>query len=77
MTPYYAPDPPDIRSTERTGYPWGEPRVPLCPVCGEGCETIYYDKDGEYFACDRCVTARDAWEEPDCTAGWNGGEGDG
>jgi len=75
MSPYYVSDPPDIRNTERTGYPWGEPRVPRCPVCGEECETIYYDKDGEYFGCDQCVKTKDASDESDCFADWGDGDG--
>lgn len=61
------PDHPIIRNMERTGYPDGkEPRCPICPVCGEECETIYKTKNLDIAGCDLCVAAADAWEVPDC-----------
>lgn len=45
-----------------------EPRIdppenpyPICPACGEECNTYYY-KDGEIIGCDQCVDTKDAWE---------------
>lgn len=35
---------------------------PICPVCGEECETLYRDSNGEYVGCDVCVEVKDAWE---------------
>lgn len=35
--------------------------VPICPVCGEECDTLYVDKDGTIFGCDECVKTEDAW----------------
>ena len=36
-------------------------RVPICPVCGEQCETIKR-QDGEVIGCDKCVIDEDAWQ---------------
>lgn len=35
-----------------------------CPVCGEICDTIYMDRNGNVFACDKCVIDQDscAWD---------------
>lgn len=31
--------------------------VPICPVCGRECETIYKDsKSGEIIGCDECIS---------------------
>lgn len=54
-------DAPDIRMTETTGYPV-EVRWPRCPICGQECETIYQNAQGETVGCDNCVEALDAWE---------------
>ena len=63
-------DHPVIENMERTGYPDGkEPHYPVCPVCGEECDTLYTGKDGEVFACDNCVSTKDAWEAPECFPG--------
>lgn len=56
------PDAPDIRRTMDTGYPDVNIRWPRCPVCGQECETIYQNDDGEAVGCDECLTALDAWE---------------
>ena len=37
-------------------------RTPICPICGEECEEIFYDKNHEVCGCENCVTSRDAWE---------------
>lgn len=56
-------DDPIIRSLENTGLPpWGREQ-PVCPVCGEGCDTVYRNADGDTVGCNRCITAYDAWEE--------------
>ena len=41
-----------------------EPKVkyPSCPVCGEECETYYFDKYGDIIGCDQCVITGNAWE---------------
>ena len=54
------PDAPWIRDAENNG--WGDPDPPVCPVCGEECETIYMDMYRNVFACDRCLVEKDAWE---------------
>jgi len=36
-------------------------RVPICPVCGEECETIKR-QEGEIIGCENCVTDEDAWQ---------------
>ena len=35
---------------------------PVCPVCGEECETIYTDINSEVCGCDNCVTEYDSCE---------------
>ena len=57
---------PEITKALRTGYPHGEPKWPICPVCGKECETIYMDRDGEIFACDECLQTENAWECDKC-----------
>ena len=37
-------------------------RVPICPICGEECETIKRDTTGDICGCEHCVTDEDAWE---------------
>ena len=34
---------------------------PICPVCGEECETLYL-QDGNVIGCDSCVSEKNAWE---------------
>lgn len=36
--------------------------VPICPIWGAECETIYKDCTGEIVGCDGCITIVDAWE---------------
>lgn len=60
-------DHPIIENMERTGYLSGkEPECPVCPICGEECDTIYADRSGEIFACDNCVDTKDAWDTEAC-----------
>lgn len=55
------PDHPVIQNMERTGYPDGKaPKMPICPVCGEPCHTVYTNIYGEIFACNGCVSVSDA-----------------
>lgn len=55
-----------IRSLERTGLPpWNDGREPRCPVCGESCNTIYRNAEGDVVGCNECLTAVDAWESLD------------
>ena len=35
---------------------------PVCPVCGEPCETVYTDVNSEVCGCDNCVLSYDAGE---------------
>ena len=40
-----------------------EPKqLPVCPVCGEECETVYTDINAEICGCDNCITKYEAWE---------------
>ena len=51
---------------------------PVCPVCGEECETIYTDINSEVCGCNNCITDYDAWDyyddedgpDPDAERGW-------
>ena len=36
-----------------------------CPVCGEECETVYRNAQGEIVGCNECVERVDAWEALD------------
>lgn len=61
------PDHPSIRNAEWTGYSGSrEADYPICPVCGESCETMYKDRYGAYVGCDVCMEAKDAWIVDDC-----------
>ena len=51
LLPDYRLDPPEA-----------EEFIPLCPVCGKECDTVYLDLDGEVAGCDRCITLKDAYE---------------
>lgn len=54
---------PVIRNMEKTGYPDGKtPKVPICPVCHNVCDTVYVDQNQEIIGCDECLTAKDAWD---------------
>ena len=37
-------------------------RTPICPVCGEECDTLYQDEEGNIKGCDQCIHEVDAWE---------------
>ena len=53
------PDHPAIRHAERFGMDEGP--VPICPVCGAECETIFRDKKSlEILGCDVCIDSLDA-----------------
>ena len=39
-----------------------EPESPVCPVCGQECETLYRTRADEIVGCENCVEALDAWE---------------
>lgn len=40
---------------------------PICPICGEECETIYKDAQlGNIIGCDECVDALSADECDEC-----------
>ena len=61
---------PIITNMERTGYPDGkEPQYPICPRCGNECDTLIFDINGEIACCDVCGDRRDAWEVPECFPG--------
>ena len=56
-------DDPIVASLMATGLPpWNDGREPKCPVCGESCDTIYRNDEGDIGGCDGCLTAYDAWE---------------
>lgn len=65
---YGIPDDPIIQNMERSGYPDGkEPPQPICPVCGEVCETVYREfGTDEIIGCNECICAEDAWNWPGC-----------
>lgn len=56
------PDHPVIRMMEAYGTPYPEEdEEPICPICGEECDTMYTALDGEVLGCDCCVRSK----EPD------------
>lgn len=57
------PDAPWIRDAELNGPP--EPDPVYCPVCGEDCSEIYFDKTGNVVGCDYCISKQDAGEWAD------------
>ena len=60
-------DDPIVSCMERTGYaPWNQYREPICPVCGEPCETIYRDSFGYIRGCNVCMEALEASEVTEC-----------
>ena len=59
-------DDPIIKRIERTGYGYKDTKQPVCPVCGEVCETFYKDEYGDILGCDECITVCDAWDEEEC-----------
>lgn len=54
-------DAPDIARTRRDGYPIA-PHYPYCPICGEACDRVYKNENGDIVGCDECLTELDAWE---------------
>ena len=36
--------------------------IPVCPVCGEECDTVYVDMHDDIVGCDRCINMEDAYE---------------
>ena len=36
--------------------------IPVCPVCGKECDTLYIDARGEVAGCERCIRLEDAYE---------------
>ena len=51
---------PIITRTEREGMP--DAPLPRCPVCGDGTDTFYRDRDGDIAGCDNCLHTVDAWD---------------
>ena len=58
-------DHPVIAALERTGYarPY---RQPVCPVCGEECETLFVSQLGETVGCEHCRGYGDSAVCPAC-----------
>ena len=57
------PDAPWIREAEMYGIPpYDDVPDPVCPICGQACETIYMDADETEVGCDQCIQTKDAWE---------------
>lgn len=47
---------PIIRNCERTGYPDGKsPKYPICPICGDECDTVYKNQLNDIVGCDNCI----------------------
>ena len=51
-----------IREAELLGMPPYEDEDRHCPVCGEDCETIYVDQNGEPAGCEQCMTLWESYE---------------
>lgn len=39
-----------------------EQDMPICPECGEECETIYRGRDGQILGCENCVDELNAYD---------------
>ena len=57
---------PEITNALQTGYPNGDPKWPVCPVCGMECEEIYRSKHNTILGCNECIETKDAWETEEC-----------
>lgn len=40
--------------------------MPVCPCCGEECETVYRLSYGEIVGCEHCVDVEDAYDTIEC-----------
>lgn len=38
---------------------------PVCPVCGNECDTFHRDFFRRIVGCENCMTDEDAWEAPE------------
>ena len=56
----HVPDAPWIRDAELNGYPADDPVH--CPICGEECDTLFFDRNDDVFGCERCISRRDAYD---------------
>ena len=61
-------DHPDIEAIERTGYPRGYRKPPVCPVCGEELNPSdkVYQNWREVIGCQHCIDEKEAqtvWED--------------
>ena len=52
----------DDRIPERPLEPPEPEENPCCPGCGEECETLYRDRMGTVFGCEKCVETLDVWD---------------
>jgi len=43
---------------------WRE--MPICPICGEPCDTVYRNIWGGIVGCDDCITKQDADYADEC-----------
>lgn len=54
------PDAPWIRYKERNGE--DPPPEVHCPWCGDDCETLYIDSNGDVAGCEHCIERVDAYD---------------
>ena len=52
----------DMDSPERPLEPPEPEENPRCHCCGEECETLYRDRMGAVFGCEKCVGTLDSWD---------------
>lgn len=55
----------DMDIPERPLEPPEPEAEPICPCCGEECETLYLDRAGFIVGCENCMETLDAWERRD------------
>ena len=36
--------------------------IPICPICGKECDTVYLDNDDEVVGCEQCIGMADAYD---------------
>ena len=39
-----------------------EINYPMCPICGNECDTLYFDMNDQICGCDCCISSQNAFE---------------
>ncbi len=58
---------PIITNMELSGYPDGRAvEYPHCPVCGEECVKVHFNRAHEVVGCEECIDTESAWDCEEC-----------